>query len=462
MEEKEIQTVSKIEVDEKTAEPSIVEVPVEQAVIESATADGQDISPKKAKRDEQAKREDREDAKSIGKQMVMKQVLGLPTKTDNISKRQKTFKIICVTVFIVFVVGVLAWTAYNDFFSPNAEPVVWADIATVLGENWYYFLFAILAMLGVLFFKGLKLAVLCKHLTGKFHFKTCFETGIVGQYYNYVTPLSAGGQPFEIYHLSKHGVHGGVAASLPTAAFFMNQLGFTLLAIVALIGFIPGINFLSIPDTIVGSTTGTVLIPMAAVGIVLGFIVPFLVILFCFLPKIGSRMVHLAMGAGAKLKIVKNKELTTFKTLKTVVHNSKCLKNLAKSPLIVALSLILSFCEQLSLCSIAYFTLRSFGFDFPAWSVWEWGQVVLVCLVLYSAITFIPTPGNSGAADLSFYWLFSTGLAVGGVAFPAMLIWRILSYYGFILIGFTFTTLKRRSDRHKERLGIPLYKEPRF
>ncbi len=457
MEEKEIQTVSKIEVDEKTAEPTIVEMSVEQAVIESA-GEQPSIKGKKVKRTKHHKREDREDAKSLGKQMVMKQVLGLPTKDDNVSKRQKTVKIIFVTLFIVFVVGVLAWTAYNDF----KEPIVWSDIANELEKNWYYFLFAIMAMLGVLFFKGLKLSVLCKHLTGKFHFKTCFETGIVGQYYNYVTPLSAGGQPFEIYHLSKHGVRGGVAASLPTAAFFMNQLGFTILAIVALIGFIPGINFLSIPDTIVGSTTGTVLIPMAAVGIVLGFIVPFLVIIFCIFPSLGSRMVHLTMGAGAKLKIVRNKELTTYKTLKTVVHNSKCLKNLAKSPLIVALSLILSFCEQLSLCSIAYFTLRSFGFDFPAWSVWEWGQVMLICLVLYSAITFIPTPGNSGAADLSFYWLFSTGLAVSGVAFPAMLIWRILSYYAFIVIGFTFTTLKRRSDRHKERNGIPLFKEPRF
>ncbi|MBQ7924256.1 MAG: flippase-like domain-containing protein, partial [Clostridia bacterium] len=74
--------------------------------------------------------------------------------------------------------------------------------------------------------KGAKLSVFCKSMTGKFHFKTCFETGIIGHYYNNVTPLAVGGRPFEIYHLSKHGVRGGVATSLPIATFFLNQFAF--------------------------------------------------------------------------------------------------------------------------------------------------------------------------------------------------------------------------------------------
>jgi uncharacterized membrane protein YbhN (UPF0104 family) len=81
-------------------------------------------------------------------------------------------------------------------------------------------------------------------------------------------------------------------------------------------------------------------------------------------------------------------------------------------------------------------------------------------MVLYAAISFIPTPGNSGAADASFYTLFKVGLvSVAGLSFPAMLLWRLLSFYSFIIIGFTFTTLKRKSDRRKEKAGLPLFKD---
>jgi uncharacterized protein (TIRG00374 family) len=112
--------------------------------------------------------------------------------------------------------------------------------------------------------------------------------------------------------------------------------------------------------------------------------------------------------------------------------------------------LIVGFCEQICSCSIAFFTLKFFGFDLlNAITGLEWILVVQICFLLYSAISFIPTPGNSGAADLSFFWLFSAGLS-GGFAFPAMMTWRILSYYSFIIIGFIFAKSKKYSDRKKQ------------
>ena len=85
----------------------------------------------------------------------------------------------------------------------------------------------------------------------------------------------------------------------------------------------------------------------------------------------------------------------------------------------------------------------------------EWLMVAQVCFILNAAISFTPTPGNSGAADLSFFSFFERGLAKG-LAFPAMITWRLLVFYSFIIIGFIFASVKKKSDRKKELSGEQL------
>ena len=85
----------------------------------------------------------------------------------------------------------------------------------------------------------------------------------------------------------------------------------------------------------------------------------------------------------------------------------------------------------------------------------EWVQILHLCFVLYASISFVPTPGNSGAADLSFFLLFSVGFSGAGIAFPAMMTWRLLSFYSFIIIGFIYTNAKK----HKEKVLLKKSKQ---
>ena len=79
-----------------------------------------------------------------------------------------------------------------------------------------------------------------------------------------------------------------------------------------------------------------------------------------------------------------------------------------------------------------------------------WLQAAQITLILFASIAFIPTPGNSGAADLSFFMFFKSGLKAG-LAFPATIVWRLLSFYGYIIIGFTFATAKKRADNKRQK-----------
>ena len=109
--------------------------------------------------------------------------------------------------FVMFVGIVLGVTVYKDFFSGTKELLPIKDLLSVLKNNLPFLLLAIVAVFLCYFFKAFKLSFFCKRETGKWHFKTCVGTATIGHYYNYITPLAVGGQPFEIYHLSKNALY---------------------------------------------------------------------------------------------------------------------------------------------------------------------------------------------------------------------------------------------------------------
>ena len=438
-------TFKKIEIDEQTAEPVIVDVSEEEILKELEKEQAQGVQKADFF-------QEHEDPKSASKQLVMKK-LGIKRNDENtINKRQKLLKAIIAITFIVFVVGVLAFTFYNDFFVQDRDFPSWKELRTILSLGWVYLLLAVASLFLCYLFKALKLSVICKPLTGKFHFKTCFETGIIGHYYNSVTPLAVGGQPFEIYHLSKHGIHGGVASSLPIATYVLNQFAYVIMALTFLVMFKD--NTLNISGKLLSSFP-TVFTVLAVIGASLCTLLPLLIIIFSLMPRFGSILVRKVMYLGAKLRIVKDPKATTYKTVKNLIHNSQCLKKIFKKPFSATVCFLLSFLEHFSIASIAYFSLKIFNFNSNMANynaVLEWLQIVQLVIILNCAISFIPTPGNSGAADLSFYLLFTSGLA-GGLAFPARAIWRTLSFYSFIIIGFVFAIIRKRVDkRHEKKL----------
>ncbi len=398
-----------------------------------------------------AQKSDKETRKKIVKGMVF----GIKPEEKQIGRRQKLYKVLFACLFVVFVIGVLAFTAYRDFFASGRDFPSWGELKLILRESWRYLLYALFAFFLTYFFKAIKSSVMCKSLTKKFHFKTCFETAIIGSYYNNVTPLAVGGQPFEIYHLSKHGVHGGVASSIPIATFMLNQFAFVILGIICIFAW--RTNDLDIPLNIY-NVLPTTFYTLAIIGLICCFIMPFLVVLFSLMPKIGAKLVHLVMWVGSKLRIVKNPKETTIKTVKNVIHNATCLKKICKNPLVFILSFLVSFLEHAASVSMAFFVLKAFGYGTTGAladvsMTKQWLQVAQICILIFASVTFIPTPGNSGAADLSFFLLFEVGL-YAGLAFPAMVIWRGFSFYSYIIIGFIFATLKKKADHKREQMEL--------
>ena len=420
---------TKIDVDEQTNEPIIVDAKdseiAELSKIEVPAEDT--ITP-------------RDPSKYSEKDFVRQSFLCMKDEEKNQDRRKKIFKTIFMVLSILFIVGSLTYIFITDFFSGG--PINWSQIGSVLSNNWYYIFFGFIALGMVFLVKGLQRSIISKSFTGKFRLKTSIETGLVGQMYNLVTPLAVGGQPFEVHYLSKHGVSGGHAAAIPIGTYIINQIAGVSFGFMCLMFFafnVLGPISVPFPSTI---------IVLTIIGLVLSLCMPLAVGIFCFFPRLSAKLVRFVINIGGKLKLVKNPKITTYKVMRSVSVNSKCLKSLFKRPIVFFSVFLLSIAEHLAMNSTAYFSLRFFGFDWVAPGFLEWMQIMMRTQILGCGVSFMPTPGSSGAAELSFNALFHAVL-LQGLAFPSMMVWRILCFYSFIIIGFIFIRVKKSSDKKR-------------
>lgn len=342
-------------------------------------------------------------------------------------KNQKLKKRIGVVLFIALNAIVLYFTAKDEFSKPPKlnQTFGFVNILFILG--------GILCLVIVLMSETVKYMLMMRHLKEKVSFRVAFETAALGKYYDCITPSGAGGQPFQIYHLHSNGYSDGAASAMPLSGFFTMQFGFVFLAILVFI-----FNNNAIGDAIGIKIT-------AYIGAVAYTIVPVMIIISAVAPKIAMKIVAFFVKLGAKLHLFKKPNHTIMKAVKALNNYSVSLKAITNSKGLLALLLLLSVIFQAAIACMPFFAVHTFGGDIGFF------QSACMCIYIYAAITIIPTPGNSGAAEGSFYIIFSS-LGTSGV-FWAMLLWRFLCYYSFIIIGllvYAFKALRKILPKKKE------------
>lgn len=350
------------------------------------------------------------------------------TVPEQPKKLSKTKKRIGLILFILLNAGVLIYTASLEFSKPapkyQGEPFGIKNILFLLG--------AIMCVALVLIAETIKYMLMMRHLGEKVSVKCAFETAALGKYYDSITPSGAGGQPFQIWHLYSHGYSSGACSAMPLSGFVTMQFGFVFLALIIFI-----FNNNAIDETALKVT--------AYIGTFVYMLVPVLIIISALAPKIAVRIVVFFVKIGTALHLVKHPKKAIMKSVKALKSYSYNLKKITNDVKLLILLLILSMVFQTALCSIPYFVIHTFGGNLGFF------QALSMCVFVYAAITIVPTPGNSGAAEGSFYLLFSQ-LETSGL-FWAMLVWRFLCYYSFIIIGLVIYGYNALINLRKKKKG---------
>lgn len=345
----------------------------------------------------------------------------------------KILKRVGIILFIILNAVVIYFTAASEF-SKDAPPPVKFSFTNVL-----FLIGGILCLVVVLGCETVKYMMMMRHLGEKVSLRHAFSTAALGKYYDCITPSGAGGQPFQIYYLHSHGYSSGASSAMPLSGFFTMQFGFVILCLFA---FIFGNNAMN-----ASGQTGIKI--TAYFGAVAYTIVPVMIIISGVAPKIAMRIVAFFVRIGASLHILKKPNHTIMKSVRSLNNYSVNIKRITKDRGLLIKLLVLSTIFQLAMCSMPFFAVRTFDGEL------DYFEALVMCVFIQAAISLIPTPGNSGAAEGSFYIVFSS-LGTAGT-FWAMLIWRFLCYYSFIIIGVLIygynAVVKLRANRKKAQLS---------
>lgn len=343
-------------------------------------------------------------------------------------KRSGIKKKIAFILSLAVNIIIVAYIALQEF-GMAAEP----DPAPVRDLNMAYLLLAIGCFLVSVLMETCKYQSMMMATDGRVDLRGAFECAVLGKYYDNVTPLGAGGQPFQMYYLKKRGLSKGSSAALPVAGFLSLQTAFIMIALVVFI-----FNG-SVADEVAAIRIS------AYVGLGFYMFVPLCIVLFTVMPNSFAKVVCAVAKPLHKLRIIKDYDRAVNSIYSSLNEYSTSLNLLRHDPALLIKLMVFSLIYQVAVMSIPFFVLWAFGGSNSWWTVFS--QVVFI----YAAITIVPTPGNAGAAEGSFYMVFSS--LSQGFLFWGMMIWRVLVYYCWLAMGLILMATMRFSD--KKRRDLP-------
>ena len=257
---------------------------------------------------------------------------------ENKSPKKKIWSFIFMVFNVVIVLFILLGMLEGD----NVVHI------SQLSLNYWWLLVAILCFVIIMFSEQLRYMLLIKKSTKRTRPFLSYKVASVGKYYDFITPLSTGGQPFQVYYLTSRGVKASSAISIPIARYIIHQIIFTILSVVMLIG---SVTFLKTELTGTGST----LVSVACwVGFILNFAVVFATIMIST-SKLGHKLVVGILKLLTKIKIVKDYDKYYAKLIKGVEEYQRTMKFFAKSPKLLVSMFGLSFLGVLINYSVPFF-----------------------------------------------------------------------------------------------------------
>lgn len=324
-------------------------------------------------------------------------------------KKKRIRNIIFFIINLVIVAGLLTYQLMKEPFVTLAG----------LNVDVVFIALLVLCFAGVELFDTISFMYLIKKDTKKYHFCISFKAIGLGKYYDCITPLAVGGQPFQVAYLKSHDVSATASLSIPIAKMVFQQLVFFIVSIVSLI--------VSSVDASFGSFVSI----SSIIGFIVSFAWLFFIIFLSVSKSVGKKLVANVLRLLQKMKIVKNYEKQYQKVTKYVADYQMIITQYMKSPkdFIVMFGLclfraILSYTMPF-LIYCCFFTGASFELFFR----------FFVCGVLIDlASSFFPLPGGTGMNEITFGALFGTFFS-GGRLFWAIIFWRLVTYYLHILIG---------------------------
>ena len=318
---------------------------------------------------------------------------------------------------------------------------VWANV------NVKYLLISVTTLLAMMALDSLKYYVIMRATKIGAGYKTALTVGLLGKYYDYITPFSSGGQPMQIYYLHKRGIGGGESSAVIFIKFAYNMSMWLAICFCLMI-----FNRNALFQYVTDATNIKVLQIAGWLGFAVNCTLPTLIICCVLLPKMTWAITRWALNVGHKLKIVKNKDAVFTRAKNAVDEFVSAFVSMVKKPLHSVVLALLCFAEPLLGMMLPYFVVVALGGSAVIPSADLMFAIMTLNVYVQMSVTVVPTPGNSGAMESAF--MMTLVNVSEGVLFWTVFSWRFLSYYSYIIIGLIITVIHLIKRNRRTRRNV--------
>lgn len=272
-------------------------------------------------------------------------------------------------------------------------------------------------------------------------YRQCLGYSFVGFYFSSVTPSATGGQPMQIYYMSKDRIpaaHGALDMMLIAACYQTAVLIWS------------GACFLLSGDVrvTVSGALGPLLLYGAAVMIVLTLAMGIMM----FLPSLARRICHGLLRLFTAVRLIRRParaEESLERQLCEYAAGASCVR---ENPGLALRVLGLCLLQLGCLYSVPWVVAHAFGLHETSWQTTAGLQALLTL-----AVCNLPLPGAVGPAEGGFLAAFTPVFGTALIA-PAMLVSRGISFYLFLPVSLIVTAAvhvrSRRTERQRELMEL--------
>ncbi len=293
----------------------------------------------------------------------------------------------------------------------------------VLKENARFSIlfYTILLFVVIMLLETIRTHILLYKATKQFRPFLCYKASAICRYYDCVTPFASGGQPFEIFYLNSRGVHGGIATSVPLTKAMYNNVAFILVSVFVLI----------CNSKIFTGQEQNLIIIWGIISLCISCLILFILVLFAISKRVMPKILMGCLKLGRRLHFIKDERVLFSKYMRTILEFQKSTRHYIANIWISITSV---------LCSAVILIVKAF---IPVMLYWAFHteatleiiiEILSKFILVELATKYIPIPGGSGVAEISFSALFAA-LFNDGTLFWAMLFWRIMNYFIYLFQG---------------------------
>ena len=343
---------------------------------------------------------------------------------------KKTKSRLSSLLLVLFTLCVLVVIAMMDSGVQNIE-----EVLQQLAPMWL--VCAGLSILLYYLFDALTHFLTCRLMKQHQSFPSSLLTSMLGIFYNAVTPFAFGGQPIQAIQMKRYGIGTGAASSILVFKFISWQVVTTVLGTIGLI------------------FCGSVIAEGGATMIalfVLGYSLNALCLLLGVVALLKPHWID-AIGKAVQKLLIKIRIFKTPERIEKAQNTWNNFVNDYREAVHFALThkkavptlLLSALATAMAYFTVTYCIYRGLGLNDRSFF-----YVVLVQAMLTISVSYIPTPGASIASEGGFYLIFSD-LFPGATRFPAMLLWRIFTFYANLIFGFIAVVINGISGTPKKK-----------